>query len=118
MSTRATPKVLVFLLTVIGSSNPNQCHTAKGLISVVNGQVKIDTDHTNVVANGSRGRDSVRIESKQLFNGGLFIADIIHMPAGCGSSRHVSIPSTRSHDKEHRNMACVVAVGVPVAYDG
>ena len=28
----------------------------------------------------SRGRKSVRIQSKKIYNGGLFIADIYHMP--------------------------------------
>jgi hypothetical protein len=59
---------------------------AKGLVSVVGGKVKLRTDTTNVVASGSRGRDSVRLESKINFNGGLFIADVEHIPTGCGAS--------------------------------
>jgi hypothetical protein len=56
------------------------------LVSVVGGKVKLRTDTTNVVAAGSRGRDSVRLESKINFNGGLFIADVEHIPTGCGAS--------------------------------
>jgi len=36
------------------------------------------------VASG-RGRDSVRIESKKSFNGGLFLIDLEHLPTGCGT---------------------------------
>jgi hypothetical protein len=55
------------------------------LISVAsNGQVKLKADTTKVVPASARGRDSVRLESKFLFNGGLFIADVAHMPTGCG----------------------------------
>jgi adhesin HecA-like repeat protein len=50
-----------------------------------NGQVKLKADTTNVVPSGARGRDSVRLESKTLFNSGLFIADVAHMPTGCGT---------------------------------
>jgi hypothetical protein len=34
---------------------------------------------------GNRNRMSVRIESKNHFTGGLLIADIVHMPHGCGT---------------------------------
>uniref|UniRef100_A0A7S1FLU6 GH16 domain-containing protein n=1 Tax=Corethron hystrix TaxID=216773 RepID=A0A7S1FLU6_9STRA len=30
-------------------------------------------------------RDSIRLEGKSKFNGGLFVIDLHHMPAGCGS---------------------------------
>ena len=30
-------------------------------------------------------RASVRLSSKKVYNGGLFVADIRHMPAGCGT---------------------------------
>ncbi|ELR12824.1 endo1,3(4)-beta-glucanase, putative [Acanthamoeba castellanii str. Neff] len=57
-----------------------------GYISVkANGQVKLKPDTSNVVAAGARGRDSVRLESKTLFNGGVFVADVAHMPTGCGT---------------------------------
>jgi len=64
------------------------CHvgSAAGIISVgTNGLVKLGTDTKNVISNSSRGRDSVRLESKRLFTTGLFIADVSHMPTGCGS---------------------------------
>lgn len=43
-------------------------------------------DSTTVYTDLSkRGRASVRVESKKLYNGGLFIADIAHMPSSvCG----------------------------------
>lgn len=39
-------------------------------------------DQTKVV---SGGRDSVRIHSNYIFNGGLILMDAHHMPTGCGS---------------------------------
>jgi hypothetical protein len=43
-------------------------------------------DSTTVYTDlNKRGRASVRVESKKLYNGGLFIADIAHMPSSvCG----------------------------------
>ena len=43
-------------------------------------------DSTTVLKHlNQRGRASVRVESKKLYNGGLFIADIAHMPSSvCG----------------------------------
>ncbi|WRT63877.1 uncharacterized protein IL334_000803 [Kwoniella shivajii] len=43
------------------------------------------TDYKHKVQPGQRGRDSVRIESKDTFGNGIFIADIQHMPVGCGT---------------------------------
>jgi len=40
-------------------------------------------DHSKVAS--GRGRDSVRLESKKTFSSGLFIIDLTHMPAGCGT---------------------------------
>lgn len=41
-------------------------------------------DDTNVAT--GRGRNSIRIESKKIYNHGLFILDLAHMPGGqCGS---------------------------------
>lgn len=37
-------------------------------------------DHTNVAT--GRGRNSIRIESKKVYNHGLFILDLAHMPGG------------------------------------
>lgn len=47
-------------------------------------QVYIGCDNTTVVAS-VRGRDSVRLESKQKYNGGLFMLHLEHMPTGCGT---------------------------------
>jgi hypothetical protein len=35
--------------------------------------------------NPSGGRNSVRVESKNTYNSGLFVFDIIHTPYGCGT---------------------------------
>ncbi|KAJ9157526.1 Tat pathway signal sequence [Pleurostoma richardsiae] len=45
-------------------------------------QVYLGVDYKT--QNPTAGRDSVRVTSKQAFNKGLFIADITHMPVGCG----------------------------------
>lgn len=42
-------------------------------------------DSTNVVAPGSRGRNSVRIRSRQTFTTHVATFDIRHMPQGCGT---------------------------------
>eukprot|EP00026_Physarum_polycephalum_P003789 Phypoly_transcript_03803.p1 GENE.Phypoly_transcript_03803~~Phypoly_transcript_03803.p1 ORF type:complete len:709 (+),score=102.89 Phypoly_transcript_03803:251-2128(+) len=54
-----------------------------GFTSVNNGIVYIRSDHTSV-SSGS-GRGSVRITSNKVYNGGLFLFDVIHMPIGCGT---------------------------------
>ena len=38
-----------------------------------------------VVPLTARGRKSVRIESKEFYGGGLFVLDVDHIPAGCGT---------------------------------
>ncbi|WWD09153.1 hypothetical protein V865_007275 [Kwoniella europaea PYCC6329] len=43
------------------------------------------TDAHRRVAPGGRGRDSVRIESKDTFDNGIYILDVLHMPTGCGT---------------------------------
>ncbi|WWC66727.1 uncharacterized protein I206_100632 [Kwoniella pini CBS 10737] len=43
------------------------------------------TDYHHKVENGKRGRDSVRIESKDTFENGVYILDLLHMPSGCGT---------------------------------
>ncbi len=48
-----------------------------------NGNVYLGVDHSNVVSSGSRGRDSIRLESKVSYTTGLFILDLDHMPFGC-----------------------------------
>jgi len=59
--------------------------TSQKLISVnSDGSVRIGTDTTNVAT--GRGRNSVRLSSQAIFNAGsLIIADIVHMPTGCGT---------------------------------
>ncbi|KAI9342095.1 concanavalin A-like lectin/glucanase domain-containing protein [Zopfochytrium polystomum] len=52
-----------------------------GLISAGNPTV-IAADSTNVQPNG---RPSVRITSKKSYNTGVFVFDLNHMPAGCGT---------------------------------
>ena len=54
-----------------------------GLIDMHDKAVFIGCDHTNTAS--GRGRNSVRITSKQNFTGGLFIIDLVHMPSGCGT---------------------------------
>ena len=57
---------------------------SQGLISTQNGAVYMGVDHTNV-ASGS-GRASVRLTSKKVYNHGLIILDLAHMPGGvCGT---------------------------------
>lgn len=56
---------------------------AWGLIKASSAGVYIGADHTTV--SSGRGRASVRLSSKKTFNSGLFIADLTHMPTGCGT---------------------------------
>jgi hypothetical protein len=42
-------------------------------------------DDFKVVAQGSRGRDSVRISSRSSYDDAVFVLDIEHMPEGCGT---------------------------------
>ncbi|CAE7052049.1 unnamed protein product, partial [Rhizoctonia solani] len=42
-------------------------------------------DSLNVVKPGSRGRDSIRISSKQLYEDSVVVLDLTHMPTGCGT---------------------------------
>ncbi|KAF2669788.1 hypothetical protein BT63DRAFT_453973 [Microthyrium microscopicum] len=56
------------------------------LISTSNNAVKFGADFSSVVADGARGRKSIRLESQATYTKGLFIADIAHMPgSACGS---------------------------------
>ena len=58
---------------------------SSGLIAVQGTEVFIGVDHgTNLTGVPTLGRSSVRIESKTLYNHGLFIADFFAMPHGCG----------------------------------
>jgi len=60
--------------------NAAQSH---GLINATSSQVYIGTDYKNQAS--GRGRQSVRLTSKTVFNSGLFIIDLSHMPTGCGT---------------------------------
>ncbi|KAG1746159.1 glycoside hydrolase family 16 protein [Suillus lakei] len=42
-------------------------------------------DDTKKVAKSARGRDSVRIHSRDAYDDALFVLDISHMPEGCGT---------------------------------
>jgi hypothetical protein len=54
-----------------------------GLIGVnSDGNVLMKVDTTETI---SGNRKSVRIHSKNVFNGGLLILDFVHMPTGCGT---------------------------------
>ncbi|XP_044722013.1 glycosyl hydrolases family 16 domain-containing protein [Hirsutella rhossiliensis] len=56
---------------------------ANGLIQTTDTSVYIGVDHANI--SFGRGRRSVRIESKNSYNHGLFLLDVYHMPASiCG----------------------------------
>lgn len=56
---------------------------AAGLVNSTADRVYIGAD-MNSIAEGP-GRRSVRIESKQVFNDGLFVFSLDHMPTGCGT---------------------------------
>lgn len=42
-------------------------------------------DHTKKVWKRARGRDSVRISSKETYDDALFVLDLEHMPEGCAT---------------------------------
>ena len=56
---------------------------SSGLFSANGSQVYMGTDSTNVAT--GRGRDSLRLSSKKVYNHGLIILDLEHMPYGCGT---------------------------------
>lgn len=56
---------------------------SQGLYTVTNNGVVLAVDSKNKAPNG---RPSMRLESKRLYNHGLFILDVAHMPAStCGA---------------------------------
>ena len=55
----------------------------EGMISITNNVVKISADVKGPMR-PDQNRKSVRLHSKNTHDTGLFIADIIHMPFGCG----------------------------------
>jgi hypothetical protein len=55
-----------------------------GLAKTVDGEVFFGVDSTDAVERGE-GRKSVRLESKEQFDEGLFIVDFEHLPGNaCG----------------------------------
>jgi hypothetical protein len=57
---------------------------AAGLINTNNNQIFMGVD-SKTVNPPAPGRASVRVTSNKAYNHGLFIADISHMPVGCGT---------------------------------
>lgn len=54
-----------------------------GLAKILDGNIYLGVDHITI--NPQSGRASTRVESLKTYDGGLFIADILHMPGGiCG----------------------------------
>jgi len=56
---------------------------ADGYIGVRGDAVYIGSDTKNKAT--GRGRNSVLISTKEVFNNGLFVMDLTHMPTGCGT---------------------------------
>ncbi|KAL1891856.1 hypothetical protein Sste5346_007400 [Sporothrix stenoceras] len=59
-----------------------QTASQSGLAGYVNGMVYLGADHNT--ANPASGRASTRVTSNKGYEKGLFVADIQHMPVGCG----------------------------------
>jgi hypothetical protein len=62
--------------------------SAAGLATVKGSDVYLGADASRklVQGKGEKGRDSIRVESQDVFNGGLFIARFSHIPKPkCGS---------------------------------
>jgi len=59
---------------------------ASNLITSTASSFKMAVDSTTAVATG-RGRNSIRIVSKDEFGDGLYVLDVNHMPVGCGTVR-------------------------------
>ncbi len=58
---------------------------AQGLLKIVRNKLYLGVDHTNVLNTSIQGRNAIRLESKDVYNSGLLIADFAHMPANqCG----------------------------------
>lgn len=53
-----------------------------GMISSSGGSIKMGVDHTNIAPSG---RNSVRLTSNKVYNKGLIVLDLAHMPEGCGT---------------------------------
>ncbi|KAK7935029.1 hypothetical protein PG985_000524 [Apiospora marii] len=66
---------------------PRDQAESRGLAKVQGNQVRLAADSTTVYsAAKDKGRASIRLEAKEVFDSGLLIADIAHMPgSACGS---------------------------------
>ncbi|KAK0618562.1 concanavalin A-like lectin/glucanase domain-containing protein [Bombardia bombarda] len=54
----------------------------RSLAGYSEGGIFLGVDYENVTDISVAGRASIRVESKKMYNRGLFVADIAHMPAG------------------------------------
>ncbi|KZF26050.1 glycoside hydrolase family 16 protein [Xylona heveae TC161] len=62
-----------------------QTAVSEGLVRTAGNSVYMGVDYSNVIPSGG-GRPSVRLVSKNVYNHGLFILDLAHMPGGiCGT---------------------------------
>jgi len=66
-------------VTYVGEAQAKQ----DGLIESAPDHIIMAADSKHVT--GPEGRPSVRIQSKAVYNHGLFVADIDHIPTGCGT---------------------------------
>jgi beta-glucanase (GH16 family) len=57
----------------------------QSVVTTTNGAARLSVDTTNKFPLGGRGRPSVRLISNNAYSHGLFIADVKHMPRGCGT---------------------------------
>ena len=56
-----------------------------GYTTTTNGAARMSVDTTNKWPLGGKGRPAVRLISNNSYTHGLFVADIKHMPTGCGT---------------------------------
>ncbi|GAB7334265.1 hypothetical protein MBLNU13_g06303t1 [Cladosporium sp. NU13] len=56
-----------------------------GYTTTVNGAARMSVDTANKFPLGGRGRPAVRLISNNSYTHGMFIADVKHMPTGCGT---------------------------------
>ena len=77
--------LLLLLCVIVNFVTEAVARSAQYINISQNNTVYIGVDYINYVQPGSRGRDSVRLESKAKYTKGLFILDLNHMPTGCGT---------------------------------
>ena len=56
-----------------------------GYTTTVNGAARMSVDTTNKFPLGGSGRPAVRLISNNSYTHGMFVADVKHMPTGCGT---------------------------------